>query len=523
MKPPYDEGVVKSGGHTPCLEKARPWVLAATILGSSMAFIDGTVVNVALPALQSSFHATVADVQWVIESYGLFLAALILVGGALGDVMGRRRIFLIGVVLFAIASAVCGLSANITQLIIGRAVQGIGAALLVPGSLAIISASFDQESRGRAIGTWSGFTAVTAAMGPLLGGWLIDHASWHWVFFINLPLALAVIVISLWHVPESRSVTPRRVDWAGAVLASLGLGGLVNGLIASQTRGWSDTMVLGSLVLGLAGVVGFIFLEAKVDSPMVPLQLFRSRTFSGANLLTLLLYSALGVFFFLFPMNLIQVRKYSATATGAAMLPMILLMFLLSLWSGGLVNRYGARTPLIAGPLIAAAGFALFAIPSTTGSYWETFFPAFVILGFGMAISVAPLTTVVMSSVDQDRAGTASGINNAVARVAGVLAIAVLGVLMVGVFGLRLNHLLVESGVSTGIVREIHANSIKLAGINLPSGLDANTANTVHDAVARAFVFSFRIIALICAALAVASAAVSLRMIPRRPVSAAVD
>jgi EmrB/QacA subfamily drug resistance transporter len=525
MKPPCDEGILKSGGDTAylekaSLEKARPWVLAATILGSSMAFIDGTVVNVALPALQASFHATVADVQWVVESYGLFLAALILVGGALGDVMGRRRIFLIGVVLFAIASAVCGFSANITQLIIGRSVQGIGAALLVPGSLAIISASFDEESRGRAIGTWSGFTAVTAAMGPLLGGWLIDHASWHWVFFINLPLALAVIAISLWHVPESRSATPRRVDWAGAMIASLGLGGVVNGLIASQTRGWSDPMVLGSLVVGLAGVVGFVFLEAKVDSPMVPLQLFRSRTFSGANLLTLLLYSALGVFFFVFPMNLIQVRKYSATATGAAMLPMILLMFLLSRWSGGLVSRYGARTPLIVGPLIAAAGFALFAIPSTAGSYWETFFPAFVILGFGMAISVAPLTTVVMSSVDQDRAGTASGINNAVARVAGVLAIAVLGVLMVGVFGFKLNHLLVESGVSSGIVREIRANSIKLAGINLPAGLDANTANIVHDAIAQAFVFSFRLIVLICAALAAASAAVSLRMIPGRPVSA---
>jgi hypothetical protein len=262
-------------------------------------------------------------------------------------------------------------------------------------------------------------------------------------------------------------------------------------------------MVLGSLVVGLAGVVGFVFLEAKVDSPMVPLQLFRSRTFSGANLLTLLLYSALGVFFFVFPMNLIQVRKYSATATGAAMLPMILLMFLLSRWSGGLVSRYGARTPLVVGPLIAV--------------------PAFVILGFGMAISVAPLTTVVMSSVDQDRAGTASGINNAVARVAGVLAIAVLGVLMVGVFGFKLNHLLVESGVPDGIVREIHANSIKLAGINLPSGLDANTANIVHDAIARAFVFSFRLVVLICAALAVASAAVSLRMIPRRPVSPAAD
>jgi EmrB/QacA subfamily drug resistance transporter len=487
-----------------------------------MAFIDSTVVNVALPALQSSFHATVVDVQWVVESYGLFLAALILVGGALGDFMGRRFMFLAGVGLFAVASAVCGLSASSGELIIGRSIQGIGAALLVPGSLAIISASFDKESRGRAIGTWSGFTAITTAMGPVLGGWLIEHASWRWVFFINIPLALAVVAISLWHVPESRSGRPRHVDWLGALIASFGLGGVVNGLIASQTRGWSDPVVLASLILGVACLIGFVFVEARIDSPMVPLNLFQSRAFSAANLLTLFLYAALGIFFFMFPMNLIQVRQYSATATGAAMLPMILLMFFLSRWSGGLVTRYGAKAPLIIGPLIASVGFVLFALPASQGSYWATFFPAFVVLGLGMAVSVAPLTTVVMSSVDEDRAGTASGINNAVARVAGVLAIAVFGVFMVSVFAVRLNHLLVASGISQGVSQEIQSKAIKLAGLDLPTGLAPNTANLVRSAVSQAFVFGFRLIALICAGLAIASGAVAWRMIPRVSAGASV-
>lgn len=520
MKQPCDEGAIRSGSDgAPCREQAGPWVLAATILASSMAFIDSTVVNVALPALQSSFHATIVDVQWVVEAYGLFLSALILVGGALGDFLGRRLMFLLGTALFAIASALCGLSTSNQELILGRCVQGVGAALLVPGSLAIISASFAEEARGRAIGTWSGFTAITTAMGPVLGGWLVEHASWRWVFFINLPLALAVMAISLWHVPESRSHNPRHVDWVGALVGSLGLGGVVNGLIESQTRGWGSPLVLASLILGGVCLASFVFVEARVDSPMVPLDLFRSHAFSGANLLTLFLYAALGIFFFIFPMNLIQVRHYSATATGAAMLPMIVLMFALSRWSGGLVARYGARTPLIVGPLIASAGFALFAAPSNQGSYWRAFFPAFIILGLGMAISVAPLTTVVMSSVGEDRAGTASGINNAVARVAAVLAIAAFGVLMVTVFGLRLKHILMESGVPSWISREIQANAIKLAGVDMPTGLDASTASTVHNAVSRAFIFGFRLIVLICAALAVASSAVAWLIIPGASIS----
>jgi EmrB/QacA subfamily drug resistance transporter len=517
MKPPCDESIIRSGNAgVPCQAQAGPWILAATILGSSMAFIDGTVVNVALPALQASLNTTVVGVQWVVESYGLFLGALILVGGSLGDLFGRRLTFLVGVGIFASASIACGLASNIHQLVIARSVQGIGAAFLVPGSLSLISTSFDEKTRGRAIGTWSGFTAITTAVGPVLGGWLIEHASWRWAFFINVPLAAGVIIISLWRIPESRNASARHVDWLGALVATFGLGSVVYGLIESISLGWGHPLVFGSLIAGFACLVGLVFVEAKVSSPMVPLTLFASRSFSGANLLTLFLYAALGIFFFLFPMNLIQVQGYSPTATGAAALPLILLMFLLSRWSGGLVTRYGPRAPLIVGPLIAAAGFALFAVPDVGPSYWKAFFPAFVVLGLGMAISVAPLTTVVMSSVEQGHVGTASGINNAVARVAGVLAIAILGIVLVKVFSSNLNRGLAGQLLPPGIFQYIQSNEIKLAGLDLPSSLDSETTAVIRASISRAFVFGFRIVMFICAGLSLASAVVAWLMIPAR-------
>ncbi len=479
-----------------------------------MAFIDSTVVNVALPALQSSLGATVIDAQWVIESYGLLLGALILVGGSVGDLFGRRRAFLIGVAVFAIASAWCGLSPNIHQLIIARAIQGLGAAFLVPGSLALISASFDEKERGRAIGTWSGFTAITTALGPVLGGWLIQHASWRWAFFINLPFAAAVIAISLKHVPESKSTAAKRVDWLGAAIVTLGLGGLVYGLIESARFAWRDPLVFGPLIIGVLCLIAFFFLEARVAEPMVPLQLFQSRPFSGANLLTLFLYAATGIFFFLFPLNLIQVQGYSATATGAAALPLILLMSGLSRWAGGLVTRYGARLPLIVGPLIAAAGFIWFAVPSVGGSYWSTFFPAFTVLGFGMTVSVAPLTTVVMDAVDRDRAGTASGINNAVSRIAGLLAIAVLGIVMVQSFSTHLDRSLARLPLPTEQMKDIKSNYVQLAALQIPPGLDRNTSNELKASVNEAFVYGFRLVMLICAGLSLVAAAQSWWFIP---------
>jgi EmrB/QacA subfamily drug resistance transporter len=479
-----------------------------------MAFIDSTVVNVALPAIQASFHATVVDVQWVVESYGLFLGALILVGGSLGDLFGRRRMFVVGVAIFAVASVGCGVASNIHQLIIARSIQGVGAALLVPGSLAIVSSSFDEKSRGQAIGTWSGFTAITTAVGPVLGGWLVQHASWRWAFFINLPLATAVIAISVWRIPESRSATAARVDWLGALVATLGLGGLVNAFIESTSVGWRHPLVFGSLIVGLGSLIAFAFVEATEASPMVPPALFASRSFTGANLLTLFLYASIGIFFFLFPLNLIQVQGYSATATGTAVLPLILLLFLLSRWSGGLATRYGPRVPLIIGPIITGLGFVLFAVPSIGDSYWTAFFPAVVVLGLGMAVAVAPLTTVVMNSANRDNVGAASGINNAVARVAGVLAIAVLGIVMVNAFGARLNSDLAHLSLPPNTVHDIQADETKLAGLQVPASLNPSTRVAIRESVREAFLFGFRLIMLICAGLSVASAVVAWLLIP---------
>jgi EmrB/QacA subfamily drug resistance transporter len=516
MKTPCDEALIRSGNvEAPCMAESRKWLLAATILGSSMAFIDSTVVNVALPAIQANFHATLVDVQWVVEAYGLFLAALILVGGSLGDMLGRRKVFLIGISIFAIASVVCGLATNIQQLIIARSIQGMGAALLVPGSLSIISASFDERSRGPAIGTWSGFTAITTAIGPVLGGWLVEHASWRWAFFINVPLAAAVIAISMRHIPESRSPGHRRTDWLGAFLATLGLAGLVTGLIQSSSLGWKHPLVFASLIGGIACLIVFVPVEARTTSAMAPLNLFASATFSGANLLTLFLYSAIGIFFFLFPLNLIQVQRYSATGAGAAALPFILLMFILSRWSGGLVKRYGPRLPLIVGPLIAALAFVLLTITAAGGSYWRTFFPAVLVLGLGMAVTVAPLTTVVMNSAGRDRVGTASGINNAVARVAGVLAIAVFGTVMVTAFEHRLNRELASLSLPPDVLRDIQANEIRLAVLEVPAKIDAGTQVTVREYVREAFVFGFQLVMLTCVALSLVSAATAWRMIPK--------
>ena len=489
-------------GVVPCAKSSQPWVLAATILGASLAFIDGTVVNVALPAIQKNLNATVLDVQWVVEAYALFLAALLLVGGSLGDRFGRRKIYLLGIAIFALSSAWCGLAPSIAHLIAARAIQGIGAALFVPGSLAIISSAFREEERGRAIGTWSGFSAITAAIGPVLGGWLVQTISWRAAFFINLPIALIVIAIAYRHVPESWSGEREPLDFLGAFLVTIGLGALIYSLIESARLGFKSWTIIICAIIGLTFLAAFVLAESRLRHPMLPPALFRSRDFSGANLLTLLLYAALSAMMFFLPLNLIQVQHYTATAAGAALLPFILIMFGLSRWSGGLINRYGAKIPLIVGPAVVAFGFALFVRPNVGGSYWSTFFPAVVVLGLGMAISVSPLTTVVMSSVGGGRMGTASGVNNAVSRAAGLLAVAVFGIVMLHSFNSELDRR--SNGVTIP-----PSERVKLAGAQPPPGVDA-------ELIREAFVHGFRVVMISCALLAIGAAAISALMISGR-------
>jgi EmrB/QacA subfamily drug resistance transporter len=508
LRQPCDEGVIRSGAAAaPCPPVSARWILAAAILGSSMAFIDGTVVNVALSALQADLNATVIDVQWVVESYSLLLTAFLLLGGSLGDHYGRRRIFLVGVMLFALASVWCGFASSVGQLIVARAFQGLGGALLVPGSLAIISSAFREEDRGRAIGTWSGFTAITAAIGPVIGGWLIEHHSWRAVFFINVPLALFVIVISWRHVPESRdSNATEGLDGWGATLITMALGSFVYGLIESSRLGFSHPAVLTTLLGGSFLLLIFFLFEARARNPMLPLALFRSRNFSGANLLTLLLYGALGGTLFFFPLNLIQVQGYTATAAGAALLPFILTIFFLSRWAGGLVHRFGAKLPLVIGPMIAGLGFALFIIPGVGGSYWRTFFPAVMVLGLGMATSVAPLTTTVMNAVAEGRAGIASGINNAVSRAAGLLAIAALGIVMLHAFNRSLDRRLLVIGPSTEVLRSLDSQRPNMAAAKLPNEMEPATSTLLRQAINESFVQAFRQVMLIGVVLAFASA-----------------
>lgn len=486
------------------------WLLAATILGSSMVIIDGTAVNVALPALQQSLHASIGEVQWVVEAYILTLSALMLVGGALGDRYGRHRCFAIGIGSFAAASAWCGLAGNALQLILARGVQGITAALLVPGSLALITEFFADRERGKAIGTWAGASAMTAMAGPALGGWLVDAGSWRAIFFINLPLAAVTLVMLLLKVPRD---TPRKsslpLDWPGALFATLGLGGLVFGLIESEHNGMGGPIVLGSLAGGVLFLLAWYFQERRAAAPLLPLELFGAPAFSGANLFTLFLYAAMAGTLFFFPMNLVQVRGYSATQAGLALLPLIMILSLLSRWVGGMMERTGARTLLVSGSIVAALGYVLFSIPGISGSYWTTYFPSTLVLGIGMSLCVAPLTTVVMAAAPRERAGIASGINNAVSRVASLLAIAILGALFVWRFRHTLDARFDTLDLAPGLRHSLEAETGSLAAMKVPASAGAELAATLGRGIKQSFMNGFRLVSWASAGLAVASAVVA--------------
>jgi EmrB/QacA subfamily drug resistance transporter len=398
-------------------------------MGSAMAFIDESAVNVALPNIELDLHTTLASMQWVINAYTLCMSALLLIGGAAADRFGRRKLFFLGLITFMLASIACGLAPDISALISARVIQGAGAGLLIPCSLAIIGAAFDQGERDAAIGIWSSVSALAAGAGPILAGLLIDHLSWRAIFFINPIIAVPTLWIAVRRLPESVDPTARAgLDWLGAVLVFGGLGALVFGLIAFSTLGWRDLTVEGSLMTGVLLLLGFVLQERRSNAPIMPLKLFRSRLFRGVNLLTLLLYGALGGGFFFLPFLLIQQRGFSAAAAGAAFLPYALVVAFLSRWSGRMVDRFGARWPLIIGPLVVAIGFALLALISGEQLYWVYLVPM-AILGFGMAITVTPLTVTVVNSVQTRDTGVASGINDVSASIAGLLAIALLGTL----------------------------------------------------------------------------------------------
>src|SRR5579871_1172276 len=509
---PCDEAVIRSQPEvTDCGQATGRWVLAAAILGSSITFIDGTVINVVLPVLQRELNANVAEAQWIVESYSLTLAALILVGGSLGDRLGRKRVFAAGVLLFALASIWCGLTTNITQLILARGGQGIGAALLVPGSLALISANFSREKRGQAIGTWSGFTAIAAGVGPVLGGWLVERFSWRWIFFINIPLAAAVLIIAGWYVPESRDEqTHGRIDGWGALLATIGLGGIVFGLIESNAHSLTVPLITASFLMGIAALIGFLFVEAHHEAPMMPLGFFRSPTFAGVNLLTFLLYAALSGLLFFLPFDLIQVQGYTATAAGAALLPFVLTMLLLSRWAGALVDRFGSKLPLVVGPVIAAVGFALFALPGEkAGSYWTSFFPAVMIMSLGMTTSVAPLTTTVMGAVEERHAGVRSGINNAVSRIAALLAVAIFGIVMLNAFNRSLDERLSRLPMSSEVRAQLVRQSTEFVNLKIPDNVSGKMQSTIRQSIRASFISGFRLVAYLAAGLAIAGALIS--------------
>ncbi|NBW10500.1 MAG: DHA2 family efflux MFS transporter permease subunit [Caulobacteraceae bacterium] len=483
------------GPEEPLSKAHKRWILAATVLGSSLTFIDGSALGVALPSIQSDLGAGPAAVQWVSNAYLLTLGALVLIGGAAGDRFGRRKVFLIGVAVFTLASIACGLSPNVQALIGARAVQGVGAALLTPGALALIGATFPPEERGKAFGAWAGAGAVFGMVGPLVGGWLADHADWRAIFWINVPLAILAVLITVKFTPESRDEQAKGLDGLGAVLAVVGLGAVTWGLTAAPDLGMANPWIVGSLVGGVLVLAGFLWAEAREKHPMMPLSLFRSPVFSGINLLTLLLYFALGGAMFFLPFELIRVHGWTATGAGSAMLPFAVIMGLFSGLAGRIADRFGAKLSLSVGPVLAGVGLALLALMPSDAGYVAGPLAGMTVLALGMTLAVGPLTAAVMGAVAPGHTGVASGVNNAVARVAGLLAVALLGMVLSAVFTLMIN-------VNPEHAREVLGQVMGGQWLE-PEGLDV-----FHQA--------YQAVMVICAACAILSGIVGLLTAPGR-------
>jgi EmrB/QacA subfamily drug resistance transporter len=505
---PCDAGVIRcTRGAAPCQPSSRPWVIAAASIGSGMTFLDSTVMNVALPAVQTDLEITARQVQWVFGAFAVVLAAFLLVGGSLGDHYGRRRVFVVGAAVFAVASVWCALAPGPGQLIVARAVQGAGGALLVPASLAIVGASFEGRLRAKAIGIWGALSSCAMAVGPLLGGWLVDEVSWRAAFLITPAMAVVAIPVALWHVPESRDPEAHRTDLVGAVLATIGLGGLVYGLIESSASGFGTLAVRAALIVGVVALLAFVFVERHTKEPMVPPSLFRSRDFDGANLVTLLFYMALTGSLYFVPFLMMQVHGYSAFVAGTVFLPFVAMALLLGRLSGRIYARFGTKVPLVVASLTTAVGFVLFALPGVEhGSYWSSFFPAMVVQGFGMALIITPLTAVALGSVEGEHSGLASGVNNAAARVAAPLAVAVLGVFVYGAFSASLDARVEGMNLPGEVRSELEAAKADLGAAKAPEGVDARTKAQIEGAIEESFVAGFRTVMVVCVGLALASA-----------------
>lgn len=506
-----EQSVAGNISATPYVSKSTGrWVLLVAILGSGMAFIDSTAMNVVVPVLQIELNATIPQVQWIMVAYALFMSSLMLLGGTLGDKYGRKRIFALGVVIFTVSSIWCGLSPSMSQLIVARAFQGVGGALLVPGSLAIITVSFSEENRGRAIGTWSAFTAITTALGPILGGWLAQNISWRLVFFINVPIALIVLGVLYRRVPESKKQNGSgRLDLWGSLLVTIAMGCIVFALIDSNNIGFGHPKVIIPLIVGGLALVSFILYEGRTSSPMMPLSLFRSKTFSGANFISFLFWAAWSSAIFFIPFNLIQLQGYSAVEAGVAFLPLVIALFLFSRWAGGTVTQYGAKPAIIAGSVLASIGFYLFTLPGIGGSYWTTFFPAVTVLGIGVAIIISPLTTAVMGSVDLEESGVASGINNTVGRIAGLLALAIMGVFVINTFNKSLDTELNRIELPAETREYIDSQRIKMLLIDIPENIELKKRKEIRASIDASFLTSFRLVMMVSAGLVLFGAAVA--------------
>jgi len=475
--------------------KAGKWIMASSIMASAMAFIDATALNVVLPSLQKNLNASGTDLFWILNAYLLMLAALILIGGSLGDKLGRKKVFMVGILIFIIGSTACGFAPSVTLLVIFRMLQGIGGALMIPGSLSLISSSINPNERGKAIGTWSAFTTFVTMGGPVLGGAFGDAGLWRYIFFINIPIGIFALTVLAKQVKEIKDEdTKQSLDLAGAVAIALGLAAVTFGFLRIPAVGLSNWQVYTSLITGALLLVAFVVIEKKSKLPMMPLQLFSNLTFSGANLLTFFLYAGLGAGMLFLGLNMVQVQGYSQLQSGLTFLPFTILMITIARFAGALADKHGPRLLLIVGPALAGLGLLILSfVKQTAGpsAYWTTFFPGIVVFGLGMSFTVAPLTTAVMGSVSDHFSGTASGVNNALTRIANVFANAILGALAVLLFTGALQGEIKNIKLNNKQKQEVIKQSVNLGNAKVPDTLTGQDKITIQTAYKNSFISAY--------------------------------